>query len=499
MKRILSVLTALILFISLIPSVYALTGRYVVTAEYTPVYKSPNITSEIIAEVTKNTYLDITEIRSTGFGKAYIAKDGVTGWVPVSAIEKADILSGETDIKELIIKSFPNKTKYIDGREELDLKGLVVSAVKKDGRETIISSYNVFAPEMKGPGTKTVKISFSPDSVNYFYVSFTVEVVRVPVKSISIVSLPSTEYKEHGKLDLSGLKIKTEFEDPSDNKTYTFDEIAKNPDFIISGCHGEKHEGILEKGEHEISISYMYSDVSCSFKVNVIPRVLTSLEIVTPPDSLKVFDKTNPPELYGLVLKASYDNGETETVYHYDCKAVCDPSQFVIGPENEVKVYYGELYVTLKYTYTTARPEGIKVVPPSPVLKYPKGEVIDLSGVKVYLYYTDGSFEEVTDFTVSEVNYSFIGTQNIVIKYKEYSETLPIIISAIFSKGDVNADGKVTAGDARTVLRASIGFTKLAGETFFAGDADRNDKITAADARLILRASIGLENLYITL
>ena len=77
MKRILSVLTALILFISLIPSVYALTGRYVVTAEYTPVYKSPNITSEIIAEVTKNTYLDITEIRSTGFGKAYIAKDGV--------------------------------------------------------------------------------------------------------------------------------------------------------------------------------------------------------------------------------------------------------------------------------------------------------------------------------------------------------------------------------------------------------------------------------------
>lgn len=499
MKKLLSAALALMLLITASPLAYAVTGRYVVTAEYTPVYKSPNITSEIIAEVTKNTYVDITEIRSSGFGKAYIAKDGVTGWIPVSALEKSEPPGDGSDIRELIIKSLPEKSTYIDGREELDLKGLAVAAVKKDGRETLISSYSVFAPEMKTPGTKTVKISYSPDNVNFYYVSFTVEVIKVPVKGISISSYPVSEYKEHAKLDLSALVVKLEFQNPAENREYTYAEIAADPDFIIRGCHGEAHGSILEKGEHEISITYKYEDISCSFAVNVIPRVLTSLKVITPPDSLKVFDRTSPPDLYGLVLEASYDNGETQTVQHYDCEVICDPSQFVIGPDNEVKVYYGELFVTLKFTYTTARPEGIKIVPPSATLKYPKGEEIDLSGVRVYLYYTDASFEEVFDFSISEVNYSYIGTQNIVITYKEYSETLPIIISAIFSKGDVNGDGKISAGDARTVLRASVGLTRLAGETFFAGDADRNDKITSADARLILRASVNLENLYITL
>lgn len=69
-----------------------------------------------------------------------------------------------------------------------------------------------------------------------------------------------------------------------------------------------------------------------------------------------------------------------------------------------------------------------------------------------------------------------------------------------FRLGDVDNDGHVTAGDARLVLRYSVGL----GETdkvivsdpedlsFKAADFDGNGTIDAGDARLVLRQSVGL-------
>ena len=59
--------------------------------------------------------------------------------------------------------------------------------------------------------------------------------------------------------------------------------------------------------------------------------------------------------------------------------------------------------------------------------------------------------------------------------------------------GDVDGDGKVTATDARLVLRAAVGLELLTGDAFKKADMDKDGKITAADARLILRKAIGLE------
>ena len=77
MKKLLSVVLTLITLICTLPVVNALTvGKYIVTKNVTWVYSSPGIASQKIAEVTKNTVLDITEIRNDSFGKAYIQKDG---------------------------------------------------------------------------------------------------------------------------------------------------------------------------------------------------------------------------------------------------------------------------------------------------------------------------------------------------------------------------------------------------------------------------------------
>ena len=61
--------------------------------------------------------------------------------------------------------------------------------------------------------------------------------------------------------------------------------------------------------------------------------------------------------------------------------------------------------------------------------------------------------------------------------------------------GDVSGDGKVTASDARKVLRVAAGLDVMDAEKMIVADITGDGKITASDARKILRAAAGLETL----
>ncbi len=501
MKKLLSVILAITMLLSFAPLCFAAsTGKYIVTRDVTGVYASPSIAAEKIAEITKNTYIEITEIRNDTFGKAYIPKDGVTGWIQLGALELVTPPKADTSVTGIKIQTLPAKLTYIDNWEELDLTGLTVVSTDINGTQKYITGYSVYAPEMTVPGEKTVRVTYSPDNVNTYSDEFTVTVERQPVKSIGIIKAPKTDYMENQTADFSDLIVMVSFEDSSKDKAYTFEQISRNPDFTLSGCHGETHGSVLSKGEHTMRVTYKYSDIYCEFTLNVTPRNLISLTVKQQPDNLTVYSNTKVPALDGLILEATYDNGETEEVYHYNCEAVCDPSQFIIGPGNKVDVYFSGMYVTLEFRYSIAVPEKIVIIyPQNFTLNFLKGEEIDLSAIRVRLVYTDDTFRYVEDFTMGTPDYTVTGTQHIPVTYNEFSEVFTINISPYFSKGDVDGDGVIRAYDARQTLRAAVGLVNLSGMTFFAGDADRNDKITANDARLILRASVGLENLYITI
>lgn len=65
--------------------------------------------------------------------------------------------------------------------------------------------------------------------------------------------------------------------------------------------------------------------------------------------------------------------------------------------------------------------------------------------------------------------------------------------SMVALKGDVNADGSVTATDARLVLRASAKLEELTEAQQSSADVNSDGNITSADARTILRISAKLE------
>ncbi len=60
-------------------------------------------------------------------------------------------------------------------------------------------------------------------------------------------------------------------------------------------------------------------------------------------------------------------------------------------------------------------------------------------------------------------------------------------------KGDIDSNGKISASDARLVLRAAAKLENLSAEQTAAADVNGDSRITASDARKILRVSAKLE------
>lgn len=67
------------------------------------------------------------------------------------------------------------------------------------------------------------------------------------------------------------------------------------------------------------------------------------------------------------------------------------------------------------------------------------------------------------------------------------AESLPSETAVMM--GDVNLDGKITASDARAVLRISAKLDSSEGISMLSVDTDNNGKITSADARTVLRVA----------
>lgn len=68
-----------------------------------------------------------------------------------------------------------------------------------------------------------------------------------------------------------------------------------------------------------------------------------------------------------------------------------------------------------------------------------------------------------------------------------------IYLDPLYIMGDADNDGRITSGDARILLRISVGLEKREARHVCQFDTDNDGKTTAADARKVLRVSVGLD------
>lgn len=494
-KLLACLLTAALLFTLILPA-FADGAQYAVTSAFANVLPEPSAAAAPIAVLPEGTVVTVSETQND-FGKITLRSGGITGWVYMGLLAYCGGEAQNTEkVKKIYISSLPTKTSYIEGEEAFDPAGLVIKAAYTDGKaDAPVKGYRLYLPDFSVYGEKTAYVFYTAPGGAVFSATFSLTVTKVPIKAMTLLSAPEkTAYIEGQTLSLSGLKVKVSYTDGRADRTFTAAQLLSDPDFTVIGCHNETEGAVLRRGDHTVNVYYKYPEVNVSFKVTAAKKKLLSLEIGTYPNSMVTYSNTAAPDLTGLTLSATFDNGITETILPNNCTVSCDPGSFVLGPGNTVTVSYGGKSVTLDFTYALDTAVSLELIPPK-VLTFILGEPIDLTEMRVYLVNTSGGKKEIKNYRLQHIDPEQIGPQTLTVTYGEFSELLTINISPYYRKGDVDDNGKVTTADARYVLRAAIGFIHYTGNPLRAADVNRDGKVTTADARLILRDAIGLESL----
>lgn len=196
-------------------------------------------------------------------------------------------------------------------------------------------------------------------------------------------------------------------EKPLDNITMPnqFEEETTGMIKSIEGTLGKQ----ITKGELELRIGYNPPPIYGT-------RTPVSLAVTTPPTKT-VYEAGDSFDKTGMVVTVTYDDASTREVTNYNCSPVV--------------LSINDTYVTISYremmtTVTTTQPVTVKnllkkiqIITPPTETAYEIGDTIDLTGMVVHAFYSDGTSHEITNYTYSPHVVSSASDTEVTITYTE--------------------------------------------------------------------------------
>ncbi len=492
-KRIFSFAISFIMLFSLFSvctNVYAAdtiqTGTYLVTAQNgLYVYEYALSSAEFLTIIPKNTYITVI---STSGNYGYTVYDAVYGYVNLTSgvqyvssspsITDSGTFEGATGI---VVTQLPDKINYIEGEEQADIDGLVVSVVFDDEENSkmAVEGYVVSFPTLNVYGTKTVTIYYGG-----YTTTFKITVAKVPVTAIVITLPTKTTYIEGEAISFDGLTVTAYFSDGRDDGNGI---LLDRDEYTISGV--TEGDTTLSPGNYTVTVTYKYPEISAEFHVYVSEKKVVSLKLLDAPAGLTIY-RGQTFDTSDFVLSATYDNGETETITDFDIEY----DSMTVGTHT-ARIYYMDKYVAFDYEVLAVYETGIKLGDTTAVGSY-TGNSVDFSQLHVYLVYNSGDTLEVYDYGLSyDIDTDTAGTYTVTITYMDFTTAFLYTVAdrSDIRLGDANCDGSVTVSDARVTLRYAAGLEELSSLGLLAADVNYDGKVTVADARIILRVVAGLE------
>ena len=196
-------------------------------------------------------------------------------------------------------------------------------------------------------------------------------------------------------------------EKPLDNITMPNQFEEENTGMIksIEGTLGKQ----ITKGELELRIGYNPPPIYGT-------RTPVSLAVTTPPTKT-VYEAGDSFDKTGMVVTVTYDDASTREVTNYNCSPVV--------------LSINDTYITISYremmtTVTTTQPVTVKnllkkiqIITPPTETAYEIGDTIDLTGMVVYAFYSDGTSHEISDYSYSPHVVSSASDTEVTITYTE--------------------------------------------------------------------------------
>ena len=152
---------------------------------------------------------------------------------------------------------------------------------------------------------------------------------------------------------------------------------------------------------------------------DIVAKVI-GIEITELPDRME-YSCGEGLDLTGMVVTATYEDGITGEINNYA----------ITGFNTNIP---GEQVITVSYNGHTATFSviinniivGITVTPPIK-LRYVDGEELDTTGMAVYSVWSDGSTQNVADYTIDDINFT-AGENTVTVRYGGFETDFEIIV-----------------------------------------------------------------------
>jgi len=320
-------------------------------------------------------------------------------------------------------------TPYIIGQDTvLDLTGLKVNAIYDigDPEEVVPASLQLSGYDLTKAGTYDVTVKYLDQTAPTTF-SITVQDAEPGAPNltgIEIVTPPSrtTPYiiGQDPVLDLTGLKVNAIY-DTGDPQEVAIASLQ------LSGYD------LTKAGTYDVTVKYQGQTAPTTFSitVNPAPRILTGIEIVTPPSRTTpyIIGKDTVLDLTGLKVNANYNNGDSEEVLNTSLQL----SGYDLTKADTYDVivkYQGQTAPTTFSITVNPAPRtltGIEIASEPTNETYYIGSAtdLDLTGLAVNLVYDDNGttvkepVANINDLSISSVDLTTKGYKVVTVTYSE--------------------------------------------------------------------------------
>ena len=350
-------------------------------------------TKEEIADYTVD-----TNALAKGTTSMYVTKNGFFATVPISVTAK--------ELVSIKVTTSPTKTSYVEG-EIFNPNGMVVTGTYNNGSTGVLapSEYTITPNMALKTSDKTITVTAGDKSA-----TTPITVTAKSLTSIAVTTQPNkTSYIAGQSFDKTGMVVTGYY---SDGSTAVITDYTVSPTTLSSDT---KTVTVTKNGK------------TASVAVNVVAKAITSIKVTTPPTKTSYIEgeKFNKA---GMVVTGYYNDGTSKTITDY----VVDTNTLSVTTD-KVYITYENMFATTPVTVTAKTPDktltGVEVSTPPTKTSYVEGEVFDRTGMVVKAVYSDGTKEEIADYTV-DTNALAKGTTSMYVTKNGFFATVPISVTA---------------------------------------------------------------------
>ena len=298
-----------------------------------------------------------------------------------------DELKSKTGLKTLAVNA-PTKTVYAEG-DVLDYSGCEVWAYYEDGSYQSVTKDAVFSPK-EGTlvtGTTRDKVSVMYTNSNGESASSSFGITAVKLKSITVSSSAPVTCKAGEAISYANVNVRANY---TDGSTRDVKDLA-----VFTPAEGSIAESDLK------TVIVKYTDAAGNTKTDLLYVETVSLA------SLKATRPRKYEYRYGEIISyagttvtATYSDGTTENV---TANVVFNPAEGTAvtrsTPETATVSYTNAAQETIitEIELTIVTLESLRVYKNPDKTTYNSGEALELTGVEIRAYYSDASWDNVTN------------------------------------------------------------------------------------------------------